>query len=142
GGPFHSANPESWFFHIPGLKIVAPATPFDAKGLIKSAIRDPNPVLYLEHKFLYRHIKGELPEEEVLVPIGEADIKRPGSDITLITYSTGVHWALEAAQTLRDEIDVEVVDLRSLMPFDRQAIIRSVKKTGKALILHEDSLTG
>ncbi|MBI1807696.1 MAG: alpha-ketoacid dehydrogenase subunit beta [Ignavibacteria bacterium] len=143
GGPFHSTNPEAWFFHTPGLKIVAPSTPYDAKGLIKSAIRDPNPVLYFEHKYLYRHAKAEVPDDEYLVPIGKADVKRGGSDIAVITYGTGVHWALEAAETVAKEgVEVEVVDLRSLMPFDKEAILTSVKKTGKVLILHEDTLTG
>ena len=143
GGPFHSTNPEAWFFHVPGLKLVAPSTPYDAKGLIKSAIRDPNPVLFFEHKYLYRHSKAELPEGEIIVPIGKADIKRRGSDISVITYGTGVHWALEAAELiLKEGTDVEVLDLRSLMPLDTPAIIDSVKKTGKVLILHEDTLTG
>ncbi len=142
GGPFHSANPEGWFFHTPGLKIVAPATPADAKGLIISAIRDPNPVLYLEHKYLYRHVKGEV--DDRLVPLGKAEIKREGADISVITYSTGVHWALEAASTLSSEdgLEIEIVDLRSLVPLDTEAILASVKKTGKVLILHEDTLTG
>jgi 2-oxoisovalerate dehydrogenase E1 component beta subunit len=143
GGPFHSVNPEAWFFHVPGLKIVAPSTPADAKGLIKSAVRDANPVLFCEHKYLYRHAKGEVPDGELIVPIGEADVKRSGSDLTVITYSTGVHWALEAADLLAKEgAETEVLDLRSLMPFDKSAILRSVKKTGKVLILHEDTLTG
>src|SRR5881396_1805755 len=100
GGPFHSECPEGWFFHSPGLKLVAPSTPYDAKGLLKAAIRDPNPVLYFEHKFLYRHAKGEVPEGEYVVPIGKADIKREGRDISVITYGTGVHWSLEASATL------------------------------------------
>jgi len=143
GGPFHSTNPEAWFFHTPGLKLVAPSTPSDAKGLIKSAIRDPNPVLYFEHKFLYRHIKGTVPDDDYVVPIGKADVKRAGSDISIITYSSGVHWSLAAAERLeKDGIDVEVVDLRSLMPIDSEAVMTSVKKTGKVLIVHEDTLTG
>jgi len=143
GGPFHSVSPEAWFFHVPGLKIVAPSMPADAKGLIKSAVRDSNPVLFLEHKYLYRHVKGEIPEGELLVPIGEAEVKRAGTDLTVITYGTGVHWALEAAAVLAKEgMETEVVDLRSLMPFDKGAILRSVEKTGKVLILHEDTLTG
>jgi len=143
GGPFHSINPEAWFFHVPGLKLVAPSTPYDAKGLIKAAIRDPNPVLFFEHKYLYRHSKGEVPEDEYIVPIGKAEIKRRGEDISVITYSTGVHWALEAAETLsKEDIEVEVVDLRSLLPFDKETILNSVKKTGKVLIVHEDTLTG
>lgn len=143
GGPFHSSCPEAWFFHTPGLKLVAPATPYDAKGLIKSAIRDPNPVLYFEHKFLYRHIKAEIPDEDFIVPIGKADIKREGSDISIITYSTGVHWSLEAAEVLSKEgVEIEVVDLRSLIPLDKDTVLQSVKKTGKVLIVHEDTLTG
>ena len=143
GGPFHSINPEAWFFHTPGLKLVAPSTPYDAKGLIKAAIRDPNPVLYFEHKYLYRHAKGEVPDGEYIVPIGEADIKRTGSDVSVITYGTGVQWSLEAAQMLaNDGYEAEVVDLRSLLPLDRETILNSVRKTGKALIVHEDTLTG
>ncbi|HLB01401.1 MAG TPA: alpha-ketoacid dehydrogenase subunit beta, partial [Bacteroidota bacterium] len=143
GGPFHSANIEAWFFHTPGLKLVAPSTPYDAKGLIRAAIREPNPVLYFEYKYLYRHIKGELPEGDYNVPIGRADIKRAGSDITIVTYGTGVHWSLEAAGVLAGEgVEVEVLDLRTLMPFDREMIMTSVKKTGKVLIVHEANLTG
>ena len=143
GGSFHSTNPEAWFCRVPGLKVVAPSTPADAKGLIKSAIRDPNPVLYFENKYLYRHVKGKLPEGDVTVPIGAADVKREGSDISVITYGAGVHWALEAAESISKEgTDVEVLDLRSLLPLDKAAILASVKKTGKALIVHEDTLTG
>ncbi len=143
GGPFHSANPEGWFFHVPGLKLVAPSTPYDAKGLIKSSIRDPNPVLYFEHKYLYRHIKSDVPEEEYVVPIGKADVKRPGNDLSVITYGWGVHWALDAAAEMeREGVGVEVVDLRSLLPFDKESILASVRKTGKVLIVHEDTLTG
>lgn len=143
GGPFHSTNPEAWFFHVPGLKLVAPSTPYDAKGLIKSAIRDPNPVLYFEHKFLYRHAKGEVPDREYIVPIGKADVKREGDDISVITYGAGVHWSLEAAETLAKEgVEVSVLDLRTLMPLDNEAIVAAVKKAGKVLIVHEDTLTG
>ena len=143
GGPFHSANPEGWFFHVPGLKIVAPATPYDAKGLMKAAIRDPNPVLYFEHKFLYRHIKAEVPDNDYIVPIGKADIKRSGSDISVITYGTGVHWSLQAASSVAsDNIDVEIVDLRTLLPLDTETILASVSKTGRVLVVHEDTLTG
>ncbi len=143
GGPFHSTNPEAWFVHTPGLKVVAPSTPYDAKGLIKSAIRDPNPVLYFEHKYLYRHIKGEIPDEDYVVPIGIADVKREGNDISVITYHNGVHWALDAATQLeKDGVDVEVIDLRTLLPLDKETILNSVKKTGKVLILHEANLTG
>ena len=143
GGPFHSECPEGWFFHSPGLKIVAPSTPYDAKGLLISAIRDPNPVLYFEHKFLYRRIKAALPEGDWVVPIGKADVKRTGSDISVITYGAMVHVALEAAEVLaKDGIELEVMDLRSLMPLDKEAIFESVCKTSKAIVLHEDNKTG
>ena len=143
GGPYHSQNNEAWFFHTPGLKVVAPSTPYDAKGLIKSAVRDPNPVLYFEHKFLYRRIKEELPEEDIIVPIGEADIKREGRDITIVTYGSMVHISLDAAETLANEgIECEIVDLRSLLPFDKAMILDSVRKTNRVLIVHEDVLTG
>ncbi len=143
GGPFHSECPEGWFFHSPGLKIVAPSTPYDAKGLLIAAIRDPNPVLYFEHKFLYRRIKAALPEGDWVVPIGKADVKRIGSDISVITYGAMVHVALEAAEILaKDGIELEVLDLRSLMPLDKEAIFESVGKTSKAIVLHEDNKTG
>lgn len=143
GGPFHSECPEGWFFHSPGLKLVAPSTPYDAKGLLKAAIRDPNPVIYFEHKFLYRRIKSPLPKEDFVVPLGKADVKRVGNDISVITYGAMVHLALEAAQTLANEgIDLEVVDLRTLIPFDKEAIYSSVRKTSKAILLHEDNKTG
>jgi 2-oxoisovalerate dehydrogenase E1 component beta subunit len=144
GGPFHSRNPEAWFFHQPGLKLVAPSTPYDAKGLLKAAIRDPNPVLFFEYKYLYRRVKEEIPSEDYTVSIGIADIKREGSDLSVITYGPTVHIALDAARELNemDGIDIEVLDLRSLMPFDEEAILATVRKTGKVLILHEDTLTG
>ncbi len=143
GGPFHSSNPEAWFLHVPGVKIVAPSVPSDAKGLMAAAIRDPNPVLYFEHKFLYRHAKGDVPDGEYVVPIGKADIKRDGDDITVITYHTGVHWALEAAAMAeREGISVEIVDLRTLAPLDMETVLSSVRKTGKVLVLHEANLTG
>jgi len=143
GGPFHSANTEAWFFHTPGLKLVAPSTPYDAKGLIRAAIREPNPVLYFEYKYLYRHIKGDVPDGDYEVPIGVAEVKRPGDDVTVVTYGTGVHWSLEAAAALDHEgVSVEVLDLRTLAPFDREAILASVRKTGKVLIVHEATLTG
>lgn len=143
GGPFHSQNPEAWFFRVPGLKIVAPSTPSDAKGLIKAAIRDNNPVLFFEHKGLYRHIKGSVPDEDVVVPIGVGEIKRPGDAVTVVTYGSMVHRSLEAAEVLAGEgIQIEVLDLRSLLPFDRDLILSSVKKTNKVLITHEDTLTG
>jgi 2-oxoisovalerate dehydrogenase E1 component beta subunit len=135
GGPFHSQNPEAWFLQTPGLKVVAPATAADAKGLLVSAIRDPNPVCYLEHKGLYRHVKDDVPEGEHAVPIGEARIAREGSELTVIAYGSAVHLALRAAEEL-DE-DIEVVDLRSLCPLDHGTILESVRKTSKALIAHE-----
>lgn len=143
GGPFHSECPEGWFFHSPGLKLVAPSTPYDAKGLLKAAIRDPNPVIYFEHKFLYRRIKAVLPTEDYIVPIGKAEVKRTGSTISVITYGAMVHLALEAATGLeRENIQLEVVDLRTLIPLDKETIYESVRKTGKAIMLHEDNKTG
>jgi pyruvate/2-oxoglutarate/acetoin dehydrogenase E1 component len=135
GGPFHSQNPEAWFLQAPGLKVVTPATAADAKGLLISAIRDPNPVCYLEHKGLYRHVKGEVPEGEYTVPLGEARIAREGTELTVIAYGSSVHLAMQAAEEL-DE-DIEVLDLRSLCPLDREAILTSVRKTSKALVAHE-----
>jgi len=143
GGPFHSECPEGWFFHSPGLKLVAPSTPYDAKGLLKAAIRDPNPVLYFEHKFLYRRLKAVLPTEDYIVPIGKADIKRQGSHISVITYGAMVHLALEAADLLAKEgLDLEVLDLRTLIPLDKEMIFDSVRKTSKAIVLYEDNKTG
>jgi len=145
GGPFHSQMPEAAFFHTPGLKIVCPATARDAKGLIKAAIRDEDPVLYLEHKFLYRRIKENLSEgEDLVTPIGKARVAREGKDLTIVTYSAMVWKALEAAEEIssKDGASVEVLDLRSLAPMDDAAIIESVKKTNKVLILHEDTRTG
>ena len=144
GGPYHSANPEAWFFHVPGLKIVAPATAYDAKGLMTSAIRDNNPVLFFEYKYLYRRVKGELPGEPYTVPIGKGAIRREGDDLTIITYGPTVHMSLEAASILSREDGVEacVVDLRSLLPLDRDLILDSARKTGKVLIVHEATLTG
>lgn len=143
GGPFHSANPEMYFVHTPGLKVIYPSTAYDAKGLLKSAIRDNNPVLFLEHKFLYRRIKEELPEEDYTVPIGKAIVRREGRDLTIVTYAAMMHSSLEAAETLAKEgVDVEVVDLRTLLPLDKETILQSVKKTNKLLIVHEDTRTG
>ena len=143
GGPYHSQNPEMHYVHTPGLKVVAPSTVYDAKGLIKSAIRDEDPVVYFEHKFLYRRLKEELPEGDWTVPIGKADIKRAGSDISVITYGAMVHLALEAAATLaNDGIELEVVDLRTLVPLDKERVLDSVKKTSKVILLHEDVRTG
>jgi 2-oxoisovalerate dehydrogenase E1 component beta subunit len=144
GGPFHSQNPEAAFLHTPGLKIVYPATARDAKGLIKASIRDEDPVLYLEHKWLYRRIKETLPDgEEVLTPIGQARLAREGKDVSVITYGATVWKALEAADQLaQDGVSLEVLDLRTLMPLDDDAIVATVKKTGKVLIVHEDTRTG
>jgi 2-oxoisovalerate dehydrogenase E1 component beta subunit len=143
GGPFHSQNPESSFAHIPGLKVVCPATPADAKGLLIEAIQDPNPVLYFEHKHLYRRIKDEVPDERYTVPFGEARTHREGDDITLITWGAMVYTADEAAQRLEDEgVSVEILDLRTLAPWDKEAVLGSVAKTSKALVLHEDTHTG
>jgi 2-oxoisovalerate dehydrogenase E1 component beta subunit len=143
GGPFHSQNPEMPFVHTPGMKVVAPATPSDAKGLIKSAIRDNNPVLFLEHKFLYRRIKEEVPENGHVVPIGKARVHRQGRDLSVITYAAMVHTAQEAADILAKEgIEIEIIDLRTLCPLDREAITQTVKKTNKVILLHEDTKTG
>jgi len=143
GGPFHSANPEMYFVHTPGLKVVYPSTAHDAKGLLKSAIRDNNPVLFFEHKFLYRRIKEELPEGEFTVPLGKAVVRREGSDLTIISYAAMMYPSLEAAEELAKEgIEAEVIDLRTLLPLDRETIINSVKKTSKLLVVHEDTRTG
>ncbi|MGI9100922.1 MAG: alpha-ketoacid dehydrogenase subunit beta [Terriglobales bacterium] len=143
GGPFHSQNPEAYFVHTPGLKVVCPATAYDAKGLIKSAIRDNNPVIFFEHKFLYRRIKEELPDGDYTVPLGKARVARQGRHVSVITYAAMVHTALEAAETLaKDGIEVEVVDLRTLLPLDREAIAATVKKTNRVILLHEDVRTG
>jgi len=142
GGLYHSQNPEAWFFHVPGLKVVAPSTAYDAKGLLKAAIRDDDPVIYLEHKFLYRRIKEELPEEEFLVPIGKAALRKEGRDLTVITYGSPMHAVMKAARDMAREIDIEVIDLRTLLPLDWKTIRRSVEKTGKVLIVHEARKTG
>ena len=143
GGPYHSQSNEMWFVHTPGLKVVAPATAYDAKGLIKAAIRDDNPVIYFEHKFLYRRIKEEIPAEDYIVPIGKAIVRREGADISMITYGAMVWTALEAAQELEKEgISIEVVDLRSLLPYDEETVLASVRKCNKVILLHEDTRTG
>ncbi len=146
GGPFHSSSPEAWFFHTPGIKVVAPSTAYDAKGLLKAAIRDNNPVLYLEHKLLYRlpELREELPLEDYIVPLGKAVIRREGEDMTILTYGAMVHQCLKVAHTLEkeDELEAEVLDLRSLSPLDIESIQESVKRTNKVLIVHEDTLTG
>lgn len=142
-GPFHSQNPEMHFVHTPGLKVVAPATVRDAKGMMKAAIRDEDPVLYLEHKYLYRRVKEELPDEDFVVPLGQAIIRRPGSDVVLITYGAMLYTALTAAAELeKDGIDLEVIDLRSLVPLDRETLLESVRRVNKVMILHEDTRTG
>jgi len=143
GGPFHSQNPEMWFVHTPGLKVVCPASAYDAKGLMKAAIRDNNPVIFFEHKYLYRRIKEEVPSEDYIVPLGKARIVREGRDLSIITYAAMVHTALEAAETLsREGIEVEIVDLRTISPLDRGAIADTVRKTNKVILLHEHSRTG
>jgi len=142
GGPFHSQNPESSFAHIPGLKCVCPATPEDAKGLLISAIEDPNPVLFFEHKHLYRRIKGEVPDERYETPFGKARIHRAGDDIVVITWGAMVYTAEEAAKVVAaDGISVEVLDLRTLIPWDREAVLESARRTSKVLVLHEDTHT-
>ena len=144
GGPFHSQNPEAAFLHTPGLKIVYPATASDAKGLLKAAIRDEDCVLFFEHKYLYRRIKEEMPAGDHVVPIGKARVAREGRDLTIVTYAATVWKALEAAEQLEreDGISVEVIDLRTLLPMDTDAIVTSVKKTSRVLVLHEDTVTG
>jgi 2-oxoisovalerate dehydrogenase E1 component beta subunit len=143
GGPFHSQNPEMWFVHTPGLKVVCPSTAYDAKGLLKAAIRDNNPVLFFEHKFLYRRVKEELPPGDYTVPLGQAAIRRPGRDLTIVSYAATVYTALEAAGELaREGIEAEVIDLRTLLPLDRQTILDSVRRTNKLLVVHEDTRTG
>lgn len=143
GGPFHSQSNEMWFVHTPGLKVVVPATAYDAKGLIKASIRDDNPVIFYEHKFLYRRIRDDVPDEDYVVPIGKARVAREGADIAVITYGAMVWTAIEAAAELEKEgISVEVVDLRSLLPYDEDAVLASVRKCGKVILLHEDTRIG
>ena len=142
GGLYHSQNPEAWFVHRPGLKVVAPSTPYDAKGLLKAAIRDDNPVIYFEHKYLYRRAKGPVPEGDEIVPIGVAATRRDGRDVTLLTYGAMVLPSLEAADALSKEgVETEVIDLRTLLPLDTAAIFASVEKTSRALVVHEDVKT-
>ncbi|OGF67404.1 MAG: pyruvate dehydrogenase [Candidatus Fischerbacteria bacterium RBG_13_37_8] len=143
GGPFHSQNPEAYYFHVPGLKIVTPSTAYDAKGLIKSAIRDDNPVIYLEHKYLYRRIKEQLPDEEYLVPIGKGKVIREGKHATIVTYGRMVYIAMEAVEELsKDGVEIEIIDLRTVFPLDEELIMQSVKKTYRLLILHEANKRG
>ncbi len=143
GGPFHSQNPESSFAHIPGLKVVCPATPADAKGLLATAIEDPNPVLFFEHKHLYRRIRGEVADERYTTPFGEARVHRAGDDLTVVTWGAMVYVAAEAAARLETEgVEVEILDLRTLIPWDREAVLESVRRCSKVLVLHEDTRTG
>jgi 2-oxoisovalerate dehydrogenase E1 component beta subunit len=143
GGPFHSQNPEMYFVHTPGLKVVCPATAYDAKGLIKASIRDNNPVIFFEHKYLYRRIKEDIPDDDYIVPLGKARVARSGRDLSIITYAAMVHVALEAAEMLSKEgIELEVVDLRTVSPLDREAIAETVRRTNKVIILHEHVRTG
>ncbi len=143
GGPFHSANPEMYFLHTPGLKIVYPSTPYDAKGLLKASIRDNNPVLFFEHKFLYRRIKAEVHEGDYVVPLGKAIVRREGKHLTILSYAAMMHTSLEAADALAKEgIEAEVIDLRTLLPLDEETILTSVKKTNRCLVVHEDTKTG
>lgn len=140
-GPFHSQSNEAWFFHVPGLKIVYPSSSYDAKGLLCTAIEDPNPVMYFEHKALYRSVDGEVPEDYYTLEIGKANLVSKGEELSIITYGAGVHWATEAIAT-DNRINADILDLRTLLPFDKEAIAETVKKTGKVLILHEDTLIG
>jgi 2-oxoisovalerate dehydrogenase E1 component beta subunit len=143
GGPYHSQNPEAWFVKTPGLKVIEPSSAYDAKGLIKSAIRDNDPVIFFEHKALYRRIKEDVPQRDYTVPIGKARLVREGRHISVITYGAMVYVALEAAGTLDKEgVSLEIIDLRTLLPLDEEAILASVRKTSKAIVLHEDTLTG
>ncbi len=143
GGPFHSQNPESSFAHIPGLKIVCPSTPADAKGLLATAIEDPNPVLFFEHKHLYRRIKGPVAEERYTIPFGQARVHRAGEHIVVVTWGAMTHTADEAAERLAaEDVSVEVLDLRTLIPWDSKAVLAAVERCGKVLVLHEDTRTG
>ena len=143
GGPFHSLNPEAFFLNTPGLKMVEPSTAYDAKGLLKAAIRDDDPVLYFEHKFLYRRIKDDVPEEDYVVPLGKAKVRRAGKDLSIVTFGAMVHTALDAATQLEAAgVDTEVLDLRSLAPLDRESLLASVAKTSRVLVLHEATRTG
>jgi 2-oxoisovalerate dehydrogenase E1 component len=140
-GPFHSQSTEAWFTHVPGLMVVYPSSPFDAKGLLTSSLVEPNPVLFFEHKYLYRSIEGPVPESYYNLPLGKAHVVRTGEDATIVTYGLGVHWALEAAAEVTDA-SIEIVDLRTLRPWDKETVFTSVAKTGKCLVLHEDTLIG
>jgi 2-oxoisovalerate dehydrogenase E1 component len=139
-GPFHSQSNEVWFFHTPGLKIVYPSNPYDAKGLLCASFEDPNPVMYFEHKLLYRSVKELVPDDYYTVEIGKAKLVREGTDLSIITYGMGVHWAVEILESMN--IEADVLDLRTLLPWDKEAVEKTVKKTNRVLILHEDTLTG
>ena len=142
GGPFHSQNPEAWFTHVPGLKVVQPSTPYDAKGLLKAAIRDNNPVIYLEHKHLYRRLREDVPDEDFVVPLGVADIKRDGDDLTIITYGAMVHDCLAVADRLSKEgTECDIIDLRTLCPLDKDTFLASVRRTSRVLVVYEAHLT-
>ena len=143
GALYHSQSIEAFYGHVPGLKVVLPATPHDVKGMLRASLRDPDPVLFLEHKKTYRMIKGEVPDEDYEVPIGKADVKREGDDMTVVAYGLMMHYALEAAQKLQDEdgVSVEVVDVRTINPLDKETILRSVEKTAKAMVVYEDNRT-
>jgi 2-oxoisovalerate dehydrogenase E1 component len=140
-GPFHSQSNEAWFFHTPGLKILYPSNPYDAKGLLCASFDDPNPIMFFEHKLMYRSIKEMIPDDYYTVEIGKAKLVSEGSDLSIITYGMGVHWAKEIVATLPD-VKADVLDLRTLLPWDKEAVEETVKKTSRVLILHEDTLTG
>ena len=140
-GPFHSQSNEAWFVHTPGLKVVYPSTPADAKGLLIAAINDPNPVMFFEHKALYRSVSGQVPNDYYSIEIGKARLVQRGEDVSIITYGSGVHWASEYAASQPD-CSIDILDLRTLLPLDYSAILESVKRTGRVLILHEDTLIG
>ncbi len=140
-GPYHSQSNEAWFFHTPGLKIVYPSSPEDAKGLLCAALADPNPVLFFEHKYLYRSLSGEVPEDYYTLPIGEARQVKSGSDLSIITYGMGVRWALEMQESMPD-VSMDILDLRTLLPWDKEAVEKTVRQTNRVIVLHEDCLTG
>jgi 2-oxoisovalerate dehydrogenase E1 component len=140
-GPFHSQSNEAWFFHTPGLKIVYPSNPYDAKGLLCAALEDPNPYMFFEHKVLYRSVKAEIPDDYYTIEVGKAKLVSEGSDLSIITYGMGVHWAKEILESMPD-VKADVLDLRTLLPWDKEAVEQTVKKTNRVLVLHEDTLTG
>lgn len=140
-GPFHSQSNEAWFFHTPGLRIVYPSNPYDAKGMLCAAFQDPNPYLYFEHKYLYRSLSESIPDDYYTIEIGKAKVVTSGTDLTIVTYGMGVHWALETMSQL-EGVTADIIDLRTLLPWDQDAVTSSVSKTGRVLVLHEDTLTG